>query len=281
MTASPSIPGKFSDLPARALSVLIAAPLVLLAVWTGGLYYNALIGLIMLVGMFEWLRLQQKNPSIVCELVSYAGLVIVWWLATLQFYGFACLIIVAIAGFAHSLYERAKLENAAWITFGLPYLGGATVALLALAHASEGEQIYARALVLFLLFAVWAADIGAYALGRIIGGPKLAPIISPSKTWAGLFGALAGAGAVGYSFALTGHPPEPSLLKSIILGIFLGLAAQMGDMLESYAKRRAGVKDSGHILPGHGGMLDRIDGLILAAVCLALWHFAADGWSAI
>lgn len=281
--SKPPIKTRFTDLPARTLSVLIAAPLVLLAVWTGGLFYQGMICVVALLGMYEWLRLQQPTPSIVCEFISQGGLLIVWWLAYIGFYGFACLALVAIAGFSYSLYERANLENKTWIVFGLPYLGGSMLALMSLENdwgyvfsSIPGDS---RMIVYFLLFTVWAADTGAYVCGRIIGGPKLAPVISPSKTWAGLFGAIGAAALVGLVFIQ--FVPQVAGAALPILAAFMGVGAQLGDMFESFAKRRAGVKDSGRLLPGHGGILDRVDGLVVAAIMLALWRFAVSFWSAI
>src|SRR5262249_38086187 len=110
-------------------------------------------------------------------------------------------------------------------------------------------------------------DIGAYAVGSVVGGPKLAPVISPKKTWAGLFGGMALAMILGYG-ALKGFDIHPPL--GMALAPLLALIAQMGDLFKSFFKRRAGVKDSGHLIPGHGGMLDRIDGLVFVAFFLAL-----------
>ncbi|HXP12806.1 MAG TPA: phosphatidate cytidylyltransferase, partial [Stellaceae bacterium] len=119
----------------------------------------------------------------------------------------------------------------------------------------------------WLLALVWASDIAAYAVGRALGGPKLAPRLSPNKTWAGFFGGLAGAGLVGVASASITHAPAALLLP---VSLALGLAAQAGDLLESLAKRHYGVKDAGQLIPGHGGLLDRIDSLLAAALALGL-----------
>jgi phosphatidate cytidylyltransferase len=121
------------------------------------------------------------------------------------------------------------------------------------------------ALALWTLAIVWATDIGAYFAGRAIGGPKLAPVISPNKTWAGLFGGMVLAGVAGGAITFFGHLP----VLTYWLAPLLAIAAQLGDLAESGMKRRAGVKDSGHILPGHGGLLDRIDGMLPVAILVA------------
>jgi phosphatidate cytidylyltransferase len=119
----------------------------------------------------------------------------------------------------------------------------------------------------WLLLVVWTTDIGAYFAGRSIGGPKLAPRISPGKTWAGLVGGMAAAGLVGGLLtALAGA----GFWLAAGLGALLAAVAQAGDLFESRLKRHAGVKDSGHLIPGHGGLLDRIDGLVFAAPTFAL-----------
>jgi phosphatidate cytidylyltransferase len=126
---------------------------------------------------------------------------------------------------------------------------------------------------LFFLFAiVWLTDIGAYIAGRTVGGPRLAPAISPGKTWAGALGGLLLAVAGGYWGA--GFMANPPPLGAIALAICLSLATQCGDLFESWVKRRFGKKDSGTIVPGHGGILDRIDGLLFAAPVMAAITFA-------
>jgi len=121
--------------------------------------------------------------------------------------------------------------------------------------------------VLFVLLVVWATDIGAYLIGRFGGGPRLAPRISPGKTWSGAAGGLASALAVGLGTALFSQAP---LAGALFVAAGFSVAAQAGDLLESGMKRHFGVKDSGRLIPGHGGLLDRLDGLLAAAPVAAL-----------
>jgi phosphatidate cytidylyltransferase len=148
-----------------------------------------------------------------------------------------------------------------WLAFGICY-----VALAAIAIVTLNE----RGLFLPLLAAVIATDIGAYFSGRTFGGPKIAPSISPSKTWAGLFGGMVAA-ALASVFALRFILHDESYflaLSTVFLagGALVAVVAQAGDFFESWVKRRAGAKDSGNLIPGHGGLFDRVDGLLLAAL---------------
>jgi phosphatidate cytidylyltransferase len=185
-------------------------------------------------------------------------------------YLFMIAIIVALA-----LYEWVQLAcptaknfespvSLLWLAFGLIYLGVSGLTLIYLREI-PGAGVK---LVYYLLAVVWGMDIGAYTAGKVIGGPKLAPTISPHKTWAGLCGGVALAVLFGYGVAVLLGARQPP--NAALLAIPLAAAAQAGDLLKSLLKRRAGVKDSGHLIPGHGGVLDRIDGLICAAIFFAL-----------
>lgn len=141
-------------------------------------------------------------------------------------------------------------ERACLTIFGLVLVPVATLALIAL--RADGLPT-----VGFLLLAVWSTDIGAYLVGRVVGGPKLAPAISPGKTWSGAAGGLLAAIVICNGAGFT--------LYAAAMALLLSLVTQIGDLAESALKRRCGVKDSSHLIPGHGGLLDRLDGLLLAA----------------
>jgi phosphatidate cytidylyltransferase len=145
------------------------------------------------------------------------------------------------------------------------------LALLWLRH----QPAFGRETILWIVACVWATDIGAYFIGSYAGGARLAPSISPSKTWSGLVG---GASATAVVSALCGLAVGAGETVTLALaGVGIALVAQAGDLLESAQKRRAGVKDSGRLIPGHGGILDRIDGLIAALVFIALIRLATGG----
>ncbi|MBL8834095.1 MAG: phosphatidate cytidylyltransferase, partial [Rhodospirillales bacterium] len=152
------------------------------------------------------------------------------------------------------------------------YIGVPVVCLVWL----RGEDNAGLAAILWLLASVWATDIGAFFAGRTIGGPKLAPRLSPNKTWAGLFGAMISAGCVGWAASRL-VPDGPSAAALIAAGAVLAVVAQAGDLLESAVKRRFDAKDSSALIPGHGGLFDRVDGLLTAAAAFAAFQWLTGG----
>jgi len=184
-------------------------------------------------------------------------------LACLWYGGWPWLLLVALATFGmivEWMLLCRKRPSAPLLIAGIAYilLGAAALAWL---RTSGWES------VLLVLLVVWASDIGAYLAGRLLGGPRLAPRISPGKTWSGAAGGLASALAVGL-VAVSLRPGPVGHALAVAAG--LSIAAQLGDLLESGMKRHFGVKDSGRLIPGHGGLLDRLDGLLAAAPVAAL-----------
>lgn len=153
----------------------------------------------------------------------------------------------------------------------IAYVLAAIVTLLWLRH----QPALGRETILWIVCCTWATDIGAYVVGRSAGGAKLAPRISPGKTWSGLVGGMAwaavGSAAFGYAFGLGQTVPLA------IIGALLAVVGQVGDLLESGLKRQAGVKDSGTLIPGHGGLLDRVDGLVAILLAVGLVRLVGDG----
>lgn len=164
-----------------------------------------------------------------------------------------------------------RISNA-WNTAGVFYVTMTCVSLIMLREESLGGSL---PLLLFLLATVWATDIGAYFAGRQIGGPKLAPRLSPSKTWAGLLGGMLAAGTIGAVLSFFFTFPV-SIAQGLVIGAAIAVVGQAGDLFESWLKRAAGVKDSGTLIPGHGGILDRVDGITFTApLLLILFHLLA------
>lgn len=234
------------------LIVMAAAGVVL-----GGLAFWLLCVVGGLFMMGEWADLHATPPA-TRRLAQYALSVPLAIMAPMLGAGpgFFALGLLAGAGFFVVIVTRRQGLAAGILYVGLPIL-----ALLLIRRQQEGVVF-----TLWVLALVWACDIGAYAAGRFIGGPKLAPAISPNKTWAGLAGGVVAAGLFGAAMHQFYGLPWRLTLATPALAVL----AQGGDLYESWLKRRAGVKDSGTLLPGHGGVMDRLDGLVPVAPVAAL-----------
>lgn len=184
---------------------------------------------------------------------------------------FAFIVFLAALQMLREWDNMTENEDSMWGVAGLFYVSVPCASIVWMRNLQieniENAGLY---VVLYVLFCVWATDIGAYFSGRIIGGPKLAPSLSPNKTWAGLGGGMVAAGITGGLCHLF-SPYPTTVLSSIIFGIVLAIAAQGGDLFESWIKRRAGVKDSSTLIPGHGGLLDRVDGLMFSVPLFAMF----------
>ncbi len=216
----------------------------------------------------KWSGLAVRAASAVVLALVFA---LVLWKGGWIFTWFAIMAALMMMREWNALTEK---EGALWRFAGLFYVSIPCASLIWLRSVDFIDTLNAGIyLVLYVILIVVATDIGAYFAGRQIGGPKLAPVISPNKTWAGLGGGVMAAGIVG-GLALFFVPYPVSIIGSVVLGMVMAVLAQAGDLFESWMKRNAGVKDSGTLIPGHGGLLDRIDGLIptlpLFAVLVAL-----------
>jgi len=245
----------------------VLGPVALACLWLGGAAFVALIGVGAVGCLAEWLRLCGRSPSDPASVAGFAGLAaaIVATVLGAPLGGVAAL---AAAG-ALAAFLAPASRHRALVGLGVPYVGCAAVALVWL----RADPVAGRADLIFLVLTIWGSDIGAYAAGRLIGGPKLAPLISPGKTWSGAVGGLAGACLAGVLAAAL-FPVPLDLPRTIAVAALLGAVGEAGDLLESLAKRHFGVKDSGSAIPGHGGLLDRLDALILAAPVAGLLAFA-------
>ncbi len=233
---------------------MIAVALVALV--AGGFWFWLLVVIVGLFMMAEWSDLHKTSPKTkrMGQFALSVPLAIISPLAAGP--GFFDLGLLAGAFFFVAIVTRRGPFAA-----GIFYVGLPIFALLAI-RAQPGGLV----LTLWAMALVWACDIGAYAAGRTIGGPKLAPRISPAKTWAGLGGGV----LLATLLAVAMHVSLTLPIRLVIATPFLAVLAQAGDLFESWLKRRAGVKDSGNILPGHGGILDRIDGIVPVAPVAAL-----------
>lgn len=185
-----------------------------------------------------------------------------WWGGTLFIAVWAALSAFVLAEWL--TITRGKPGFAGWALAGLVYAGSLFVAMWLL----RGDARYGLVAVLFLFAVVWATDVMAYFSGRTFGGPKLAPRISPKKTWSGMVGGVVGGVAAGLALlALAGLSLRGG---HVVIAALLSLVSVAGDLFESAFKRHFDVKDSGHLIPGHGGFMDRLDGFLVAAAVAAL-----------
>ena len=253
----------WADLRLRVLSALVLLPLGVGCVWAGGWAWDVLVVLGSAGLAWEYVGLSDAHGGYEARLALPGAAVVAASLAAAGFAVGALALLALLTGLVWLRSGRAALA------LGVPYIGLTAVALVWLrADAAAG-----RGNVLLLLLLVWATDIAAYLAGRLIGGPKLAPAISPGKTWSGAVGGLLGALLVGWpaAAALDGVP-HLSILPVLAA---LSAVSQAGDLLESGIKRRYGAKDSGKLIPGHGGLLDRLDGVLTAAPLAALLALTA------
>ncbi len=221
------------------------------------------------LAMAEWCRLSELDNSRVATRLLKALLILGLLGSIFAAVGLGPLpglMSLALATGLAIMASLIVLRPCGPVPLGLPYLGLPFVALAWLRDLPE----IGLALVLWLFVTVWASDIAAFAAGRRFGGPKLMPSISPMKTWSGFTGGVLAALTAGALTAIALDAQRP--LVAVGVAVCLGLVTQLGDLFESFMKRRHGLKDSGRLLPGHGGLLDRIDGLLAASLVLALFH---------
>jgi len=260
-----------SSLQLRTLSALILAPIAIVAVWLGWPWLP-LVTAIAGVGMaWEWARLCCAGRLPASGVLLIGAVLAAIAAAALGQLAFAVLLCLAGAALVFLVARPEAQGDPGWLALGALWVALPCVLLLWLARVPEGGRLT----VLWLLAVVWATDIGAYAAGRQFGGPLLAPRWSPGKTWAGLFGGAGCAALVGWITAgMLGVSPAVTL---VLVSAGLAIVEQFGDLAESVAKRRFGVKDSSGLIPGHGGLLDRLDGLLAVVPAVALLTVIGDG----
>jgi phosphatidate cytidylyltransferase len=249
---------KWSDLSVRAGSANVLAPLVIVAVLLGGPWFELLCASAGVVMALEWTNIahggNQKQFAL-HALAALAAVVLVSSLGVLQ--------TAAVIFFIGLIAAVSGGLPRFWKSCGVAYVAFPILALMVL----RSDPIWGFLALVWCFAIVWGADILAYFAGRTIGGPKLAPRLSPKKTWAGLFGAVFGACLVSLAFSYFVHLNAWPLVA--LAGVFAVLE-QGGDILESAFKRAHDVKDSGNLIPGHGGVLDRVDGLMAVVLAAAL-----------
>jgi phosphatidate cytidylyltransferase len=272
-----------SNLTTRIAFAAIAIPVALGVVWYGGLPLALLISLVAWLGTGELLtfsRQQGIRPWAPAALVSAAALPLLAWAAATRpetaatvdaAYPYAAalwVIVVLVATLARLAPTQKPLSAAAITLFAPLYAGALPAFVLTMRHANQGgRSVAGTALVFFPLVTVWVCDSVAMTVGKRVGGPKLWPTVSPNKTWSGSIGGLVGALAMAPIFTSAVFRPagvEISPWQALAVAGVLGVMGQIGDLAESLLKREVGMKDSSHLIPGHGGVLDRFDSLYFA-----------------
>jgi phosphatidate cytidylyltransferase len=252
----------------RILASLVLIGLALASAFVGGLAFSLWVALVGALMAYEWNDIAYGRKRLAMLGLHLAAFALVITVSIMARFGWGLWVIGFASLLAFALAVALRLRPA-WAIVGFPYTLLPCLSLLWL----RATAVAPLATVMWLFGLVWASDIGAFLVGKAVGGPKLAPTISPHKTWAGLFGAVLGAALVGYGTALAVEG-TPMLVLTGMSGL-LAVVSQVGDLTESAFKRRFGVKDSSQLIPGQGGVLDRVDGLIfatLAVAALALLH---------
>jgi phosphatidate cytidylyltransferase len=259
----PAQTAKWGDLGVRAASAAVLIPAVLADVWAGGIWFHLFVALIGILMAQEWVNIVHKDNPLQFALHAAGAMCGALLPLDIGLAGGLLAIAVLTVVSAAAAWREAP-GGPVWRYLGVPYVSLPPIALVVL----RDDPGYGVAAIVLVMLMVWAADTLAYFAGRIIGGPKLAPRISPKKTWAGMGGAMVGSAvaALGVGMALG----VPGLWLLLIVAALLAVVEQGGDLFKSSMKRRYGVKDSGRLIPGHGGVIDRVDGLVAVATVAAL-----------
>ncbi|MCB5202142.1 phosphatidate cytidylyltransferase [Neorhizobium sp. T786] len=253
------------ELKRRIWSGLVMAAVVLAATWVGGLPFRVLSAAIALLVYFEWstiTKLTERNYG--ANLVGWVGIIL---LSANIGFGDPDMSMPLLSGLVITVALMVLISGGTWwLPGGVLYSGLSGISLAAIRDVGAGGL----AAILFVFAVVWSTDILAYFVGRALKGPKLAPRISPGKTWSGAIGGTVSAIIAGslVSFWAFGRLS----VWVVFLAFVLSAASQIGDLFESFIKRRFGVKDSSQLIPGHGGVMDRVDGLVFA--CFAVFLLA-------
>jgi phosphatidate cytidylyltransferase len=276
------IPKRASSLTLRILSAAVLIPIVGLAAYLGSPWWDLLVVLFGAVMIWEWSRIAAKSRAVsdrISLLIARVSVVlVVLVLLGSAFPSASPALRLALEAprsvlFASVLVMLLALPfygvAALWFGLGMVYVTVPCIALISM----RGNEPFGLIEIIWLVSLVIAADTCAYIAGRSIGGPKLAPRISPNKTWAGLGGAIVGAAIVGAITSIWMGSAVIQIWLAIGGCAALAIVEQAGDLAESAFKRHFGVKDSGRIIPGHGGALDRVDGLMAVATAVAIIEF--------
>jgi phosphatidate cytidylyltransferase len=250
----------------RVIAALVLAPIAISIAYTGGWLWTVLVTVAAIGLYLEWLAIVGAARQMRVVAPGVVGLALAGFCLAFGRVD-ASLVPLALGLTGVALFSP---ERRGWTTAGFGYAAAAQVASVLV----RLDQFWGFVALILILLVVWVTDIGGYFAGRGIGGPKLWPRVSPRKTWAGAVGGFAASLVVAAGFAVFGLARTGPLL---VLGAALSIVSQLGDLFESAVKRRFDVKDSSQIIPGHGGLLDRLDGFVAAVVLAAILGFLRGG----
>jgi phosphatidate cytidylyltransferase len=259
------------ELALRICSALVLAPFAIVVAYAGGWLFAAFWAVGALLVLWEWTTLVapfDRRPV----LAIGAGAIILAMALGVAEHPLAAAGVLSMGTLAAA--ALAPAARRVWVAGGVPYAGSIGIAPVLL-RADNWDGFLA---IIFLFAVVWATDIVAYFAGRTIGGPKLSPAVSPNKTWSGAIGGTLG--AIGAAIAVVGASVATSWVAVALLAIVLSAFVQSGDLFESFVKRKFGAKDSSHLIPGHGGLMDRLDGFASASAAATLIGLARGGFDA-
>ena len=246
-----------NNLALRILSALVLAPLALVTAYYGSWPFALFWGAAAIAVLWEWIGLVVGSSYPLMFASCGGAIAIAGFVAWLE-RPVAALLMVGLGAFAAAIF--APPERRLWVSVGIGYAGAMLLAPMFL----RADDTYGFAVIVLLFAVVWTTDVFGYFAGRIFGGPKLLPAVSPKKTWSG---AIAGAfGAVVAALLIVGLFGSFNKLAIALVALVLSVVSQFGDLFESWIKRKFGAKDSGRLIPGHGGVMDRLDGFWAAAV---------------
>lgn len=254
-----------SNLALRIVSAIVLAPLALFVTWYGDWPFALFWCVAAVAILWEWTRLV-AGPRHELMLISCGSAITVAALVEWRARPITAIMLIGLGALAAAIF--APRDKNLWITAGVGYAGTLLLAPLLL----RADPQYGLFVILLLFGTVWATDICAYFAGRLIGGPKLAPSISPKKTWSGAIAGTLGGILVAllmgrFASTFVGGEAKPFGYVAIaMIGFLLSVLAQFGDLLESWIKRSFGAKDASGLIPGHGGVMDRLDGFWAAAL---------------
>jgi phosphatidate cytidylyltransferase len=256
------------NLKLRIVSGVVLAAIAFALAWAGPKPFAVLVLVVALFVSWEWGRMVRGSGS---DLAFLIHAIAVAAAIGLSVGGFAALAAAVLVTAAIVLIPLVFGHGARLSALGVFYAGLPAISLLWL----RADEPYGFAALMLVFAIVWCSDIGAFAAGRLIGGPRLWPRVSPNKTWAGLVGGLAaGSGAAALVAPLLANEASP--VRLALIGLGLSLVAQGGDLAESALKRLFGRKDASDLIPGHGGFMDRIDSIVAVAVAAAVFALIVD-----